>query len=201
MPKLYFRYGVMNSAKTANLLMMAHNYRSQGKKIILMKPSIDTRFGEHTIKSRAVQEMTADIIILPCCRIFDIPEDTACVLVDEAQFLSPVNVEGLRELSETVPIVCYGLRTDYRSFLFPGSKRLLEIADTIEEVKTICVNCEKKAIINAKFFYSTGVCENGNSEDMCNDRVKIILKSGSDKPDLGSENKYQSMCFSCWNTS
>lgn len=227
MPKLYFRHGTMNSSKTANLLMVAHNYKTQGKKVILMKPSIDIRFGKQIIKSRAVQEMTADILILPGRRVFELQNDLDCVLVDEAQFLSAVNVEGLRNLSQHVPVICYGLRTDYRSYLFPGSKRLLELADTIEEIKTICVSCDRKAIINAKFFYHSvydaseggiegqddnpdpdcemitvrdknktrvyNVCENINK------RKKVILKSGSDKPDLGSEEKYQPMCWCCWN--
>jgi len=221
----------MNSSKTANLLMVAYNYKTQGKKVILMKPFIDNRFGEQIIKSRAVQEMTADILIMPHRRVFELPNDINCVLVDEAQFLTPVNVEGLRNLSQHVTVICYGLRTDYRSYLFPGSKRLLELADTIEEIKTICVNCDRKAIINAKFFYhsvyhsvyiisegieghsdNTGpdceiitvrdknetrvynVCENINK------RKKVILNSGSDKPDLGSEEKYQPMCWSCWNS-
>lgn len=227
MPKLYFIHGPMNSSKTANLLMVAYNYKTQGKKVILMKPFIDNRFGEQIIKSRAVQEMTADILIMPRRRVFELPNDINCVLVDEAQFLTPVNVEGLRNLSQHVTVICYGLRTDYRSYLFPGSKRLLELADTIEEIKTICVNCDRKAIINAKFFYhsvyiisegieghsdNTGtdceiitvrdknetrvynVCENINK------RKKVILNSGSDKPDLGSEEKYQPMCWSCWNS-
>lgn len=224
MPKLYFRHGPMNSSKTANLLMVAYNYKTQGKKVILMKPSIDNRFGEQIIKSRAVQEMVADILIMPCRRVFELPNDVNCVLVDEAQFLSPVNVEGLRNLSQHVPVICYGLRTDYRSYLFPGSKRLLELADTIEEIKTICVNCDRKAIINAKFFYhnvysvSEGNEDNPNPDcemitvrdrnetrvyNVCeniNKRKKVILKSGSDKPDLGSEEKYQPMCWSCWNS-
>lgn len=227
MPKLYFRYGTMNSSKTANLLMVAYNYKSQGKKVVLMKPSIDTRFGANNIKSRAVQEMEADIIILPCRRVFELPNDVSCVLVDEAQFLTPINVEGLRNLSQHVPVICYGLRTDYKAYLFPGSKRLLELADTIEEIKTICVNCNKKAIINAKFFYhsvysiSEDIEERHDVDDLAecetitvrdgnetrvytvcenvNKRKKVILKSGSDKPDLGSEEKYQPMCWSCWN--
>lgn len=228
MPKLYFRHGPMNSSKTANLLMVAYNYKAQGKKVILMKPSIDNRFGEQIIKSRAVEEMSADILILPCRRVFELQKDVSCVLVDEAQFLTSINIEGLRDLSQHVPVICYGLRTDYRSYLFPGSKRLLELADTIEEIKTICVNCDRKAIINAKFFYhsvysvSEGDIE-GQEDNPISDcdiitvkdknetgvytvcenikkRKKVILKSGSDKPDLGSEEKYQPMCWSCWNS-
>lgn len=185
--KLYFKYGTMNSSKTANLLMTAHNYRSQGKKVLLMKPSIDTRFGETTITSRAVQETKADIILTEGIYDFStiVPNDIHCVLVDEAQFLSSKNVEGLRKLTSRVPVICYGLRTDYRTFLFPGSKRLLELADSIEEIKTVCVTCDKKAIINAKFF----------NDDM---NKKIIIRGGSNIIDLGAEEKYQPMCWKCW---
>jgi len=185
MPKLYFRHGTMNSSKTANLLMVAHNYRAQGKNVILMKPSIDNRFGENVISSRAVQGMEADIIIDPKDSVFYIDHNVQCILVDEAQFLSGNNVDGLRELTRFVPVICYGLRTDYRSKLFSGSKRLLELADSIEEIKTICVKCNNKAIINAKFYYSE-------------DDRKIILKNGDGAVELGAEERYQPMCWYCW---
>ena len=194
MPKLYFRYGAMNSSKTANLLMVAHNYRSQGKNILLMKPSIDTRFGESVIASRAVGGMNADIVIFPDTNIITsiefgvlgglIPADIHCVLVDEAQFLSEKNVEELRRMTDHFPVICYGLRSDYRTRLFTGAKRLMELADTIEEVKTTCVQCDRKAIINAKF--------NQDGE------TKVIIREGSSKPDLGAEEKYQAMCWKCW---
>lgn len=186
MPKLYFRYGTMNSSKTANLLIVAHNYRSLGRKVILIKPEIDTRFGSNVIVSRAIsEEIKADIIVNADTSIISIPEDTQCVLVDEAQFLSEKNVEMLREISNNTPVICYGLRTDYRSKLFPGSKRLLELADTIEEIKTVCVNCDRKAVINAKFLHD-------------DKNRKIILRDGSSEPDLGAEEKYQPMCWKCW---
>jgi len=188
MPKLYFRHGTMNSSKTANLLMVSHNYRSQGKKVILIKPAIDTRFGKNTIDSRAVQGVQADMIITPQTAEFSIPEDTHCVLVDEAQFLSEKNVKGLRELTLNVPVICYGLRTDYRTRLFPGSKRLLELADTIEEIKTVCVQCDRKATINAKFYL-----------EFYPEHRKVIVRDGSEEPDLGTEDKYQPMCWKCWN--
>lgn len=188
MPKLYFRYGTMNSSKTANLLMVAYNYRSQNKKVILIKPEIDTRFGSNSIVSRAVKGVEADIISKADMINFDIPEDTCCVLVDEVQFMSKDNINALRKLTKKVPVICYGLRTDYRSELFSGSKRLFEVADAIEEVKTVCINCNKKAIINAKFF-----------TDFTN--TKIITRNGSEEPDLGAEEKYQPMCWFCWEKS
>jgi thymidine kinase len=176
----------MNSSKTANLLMLAHNYRSQGKRVILMKPSIDTRFGESKIASRAVEGMEADMILFPETNSFKelVLEDVHCILVDEAQFLSDTNVEALRKLTDKIPVICYGLRTDYRSQLFPGAKRLMELADTIEEIKTVCVQCDHKAIINAKF-HQCGT-------------MRSIIRDGSDKPDLGAEEKYQPMCWKCW---
>lgn len=190
MPKLYFRYGTMNSSKTANLMMVAHNYRTQNKKIILAKPIVDDRNGNTKIASRAIGSVEADINIYPykinnfTHIISESKEEVHCILVDEAQFLSESNVEELRKLTNQIPVICYGLRTDYRSQLFPGSKRLLELADTIEEIKTICVQCKNKAIINCKFSVE-------------NNR-QIFIKSGSDKPDIGAEEKYKPLCWKCW---
>ena len=154
MPKLYFRHGVVSSAKTLNLLAVAHSYKSQGKKVLLLKPEIDVRFGSAPIKSRAGLEQNADFIIKADSSIYDIPdlkkEGVHCVLVDEAQFLAPIHVEQLRHITSqwNVPVICYGLRTDFRTNLFPGSQRLLELADSIEEVKTTCFTCNKKAVFN-----------------------------------------------------
>ena len=189
MPKLYFRFGTMNSSKTANLLMVAHNYRSQNKKILLVKPGCDNRFGQDTIVSRAGPSANADILITPDMKVLNIPEGVLCILVDEAQFLSEANVDLLRDISLKIAVICYGLRTDYQSKLFPGSKRLMEVADSIEEIKTICVVCENKAIINAKFYYD----EESN--------YKKIVREGSSSIDLGAENKYQPMCWKCWTIS
>ena len=153
MAKLYFRHGTVGSAKTLNLLAVAHNYERQGKKIEVLKPRFDTRFGAEEVASRAGLSRTAH-------RLLD--EDTVldpaefvgchCVLVDEAQFLTPRHVEQLRDVSRAArcPVICYGLRTDFRTELFPGSRRLLELADSIEEVKTTCAFCNKKALLNLK---------------------------------------------------
>ena len=183
MPKLYFRYGTMNSSKTANLLMTAHNYKTLGKKVIIIKPSIDHR--SQNIHSRAIGEIDADIILNNETILNKIDPDVCCILVDEAQFLTEINVNNLRELSQIVPVICYGLRTDYRSKLFTGSKRLMEVADTIEEIKTVCTNCiNKKAIINAKFTDNNG--------------CKEIIYEGSSEPDFGREEKYTTLCWECW---
>ncbi len=153
MAKLYFRYGAVGSAKTLNLLAVAHSYRQQNKEVLLIKPDLDTRFGKNQIRSRSGLEKEADILISPNTRFS--PEELAglhAILVDEAQFLSADFIDHLREISVKldIPVLCYGLRTDFRSFLFEGSKRLLEIADAVEEVKTTCHFCNKKAIFNLK---------------------------------------------------
>lgn len=160
--KLYFRYGTMDSAKTLNLLAVAHNYRKQGKRCALMKPRLDVRFGEAAIRSRSGLEAEADFLVGP---EDDLPMEELskldCVLVDEAQFLSEKNIESLRELTivHGVPVICYGLRTDFQARLFVGSKRLLELADAIEEVKVTCYFCGKKAIFNLRMVDGHGVFE------------------------------------------
>jgi thymidine kinase len=151
--KLYFRYGTMDSAKTLNLLAVAHNYRKQGKRVLLVKPRIDTRFGSTTIASRSGLSAEADLV-LDEEAVLD-PAQLAgyhCVLVDEAQFLTPAAVEALRRatVDPGVPVICYGLRTDFRTRLFPGAQRLMELADRIEEVKVTCQYCNGKAICNLR---------------------------------------------------
>jgi len=152
--KLYFRYGTMDSAKSMNLLAVAHNYRKQGKRILLMKPRLDTRFGASKISSRSGLEAEADVMIDGDTTLD--PADFAgvdCVLVDEAQFLPPPVIEDLRRITVDpgVPVICYGLRTDFRTNLFPGAQRLMELADRIEEVKVTCQYCHRKAICNLRF--------------------------------------------------
>lgn len=162
MAKLYFRYGTMDSAKTLNLLAVAHNYRKQGKRCLLIKPRVDTRFGVSTIASRSGLEAQADVVVdehteLPASMF----AGTHCVLVDEAQFLTPRAVEDLRRatVDPGVPVICYGLRTDFRSKLFPGAQRLLELADRIEEVKVTCQYCNSKAILNLRLVDGKAVTE------------------------------------------
>lgn len=154
MAKLYFRYGTMDSAKSMNLLAVAHNYRKQGKRVLLVKPRLDVRFGAAKISSRSGLEAEADLMLDEDSSLD--PRDFAgldCVLVDEAQFLSPSVIEDLRRITDDpgVPVICYGLRTDFRTKLFPGAQRLMELADGIEEVKVTCQYCQKKAICNLRF--------------------------------------------------
>jgi thymidine kinase len=156
--KLYFRYGTMDSAKSMNLLAVAHNYRKQGKRVLLVKPRLDSRFGSDTIASRSGLEAKADLLIdehtvLAASEFADLD----CVLVDEAQFLPPPVIDDLRRITidPGVPVICYGLRTDFRTKLFPGAQRLMELADRIEEVKVTCQYCAKKAICNLRFVNGT----------------------------------------------
>ena len=154
MAKLYFRYGTMDSAKSMNLLAVAHNYRKQGKRVLLMKPQLDTRFGASKISSRCGLEADADMLVDDDTALD--PRDFAgldCILVDEAQFLPPWIIEDLRRITVDpgIPVICYGLRTDFRTRLFPGAQRLMELADRIEEVKVTCQYCAKKAICNLRF--------------------------------------------------
>lgn len=182
MAKLYFRHGTVGSAKTLNLLAVAHNYRQQGKKILLMKPSFDTRFGKECIKSRAGLEQEADLLIHPETNLLSLDyTNVSCVLVDEAQFLAEKTIEELRKitLDWDLPIICYGLRTDFKSRLFEGSRRLMELADSIEEVKATCHYCNRKSIMNLKYV-------NG----------KAIAKGPS--VELGAEEKYLPACYNCY---
>jgi len=182
MAKLYFRYGAVGSAKTLNLLAVAHNYEQQGKRAFLIKPKIDTRFGKTVVKSRAGLEREADLLAsddteLDCPQL----EDVSCVLVDEAQFLSPAFVDQLRRLAVVceVPVICYGLRTDFRTGLFPGAQRLFELADIIEPVKTTCAYCERAASFNLKL-------------------VDGKPTVAGPTLDLGTEEKYLPACAGCY---
>ena len=154
MAKLYFRYGTMDSAKSMNLLAVAHNYRKQGKRVLLMKPRLDTRFGAAKISSRCGLEAEADLVV-DAETALDPRDFTGldCILVDEAQFLPPWVIEDLRRITVDpgIAVICYGLRTDFRTRLFPGAQRLMELADRIEEVKVTCQYCAKKAICNLRF--------------------------------------------------
>jgi thymidine kinase len=182
MAKLYFRHGTVGSAKTLNLLAVAHNYRQQGKGVLLLKPEMDVRFGKDQIQSRAGLQMQADALVGPTTNLFDLNfEGVACILVDEAQFLSMEHVDQLREITlvKNIPTICYGLRTDFRTKLFPGSLRLMEVADSIEEVKASCYFCNRKSIMNIKHVNGKATLEGPTVQ-------------------LGAEEKYLPVCFSCY---
>lgn len=189
MAKLYFRYGVVGSAKTLNLLAVAHNYRQQGKEVLLVKPALDVRFGLDNIRTRAGLETQADVLA-PEDGMIPLPalDGISCILVDEAQFLHPDAVDQLRHITYSavsqdaifgIPVICYGLRTDFRQQLFPASQKLLALADSIEEIKTTCYDCGKKAVFNLK---------------LVNDAPTKIGPS----IELGCEEKYLPVCANCY---
>ncbi len=162
MAKLYFRYGAMNSGKSTAMLQAAYNYEERGQQVLLAKPSIDTR-GDKGIVSRLGVTRPVDFVITPeddvyetfareRARVFESTGlDVSCLLVDEAQFLSESQVDDLLRIAiqEGVPVLAYGIRTDFQTVAFPGSRRLLEISHSLEELKTIC-RCGRKAIFNTR---------------------------------------------------
>lgn len=180
MAKLYFRHGTVGSAKTLNLLAVAHNYRQQNKPVLLLKPEIDTRFGRGVIQTRAGISMLADVVVGDTLELPAL-DGVACILVDECQFLHHSHIDRLREITyqNDIPVICYGLRTDFRTNLFPAARRLFELADSIEEVKTICHYCLRKAIFNLK---------------LLNGKPTIAGPS----VELGCEEKYLPVCAGCY---
>lgn len=148
MAKLIFRYGVMGSSKSTNLLEVAHNYNQAGKNVLIMKPQIDTK-GDKNIVSRLGVSRLVDFIIKPTTEIgnkvidFMGSKKIHCVLIDEIQFLEVEQIDQLFHIAKdlNIPVICYGLRTDYMQRGFKASERLLLLADSIEELKTICCNC------------------------------------------------------------
>ena len=163
MAKLYFRYGAMGASKSANALMVQYNYLERGKKALLCKPALDKRDGELLVHSRMGLEapcLTAEELLSRPENFFTGPEKPDCIIVDEAQFLTTAQVEGFVKVVDTykIPVICYGLKSDFQSLLFEGSKRLLELADEIEEIPTICW-CGKKARFNARYVGDTLVRE------------------------------------------
>lgn len=166
MAKLYFRYGAMGSSKSANILMVRYNYEKRGQYAILLKPRTDDRDGEHKIQSRIGLSAPAEYVddfLKEISKLWNGKETeylyhgkkVNAILVDEAQFLSPEEVDALSDIVDfyEIPVLCYGLRTDFLNHLFPGSRRLMEIADVIEEVPTVCW-CGKRAQCNTR--YSNG---------------------------------------------
>ena len=181
MAKLYFRYGVMGSSKSANALMVRYNYEERGQRALMVKPVIDQREGERIVNSRIG-------LRYPCIWFEELEgmsreeiQSYQCVIVDESQFLSREQVRYLTDIVDdmNVPVICYGLRADFKGDLFPGSAELLATADIIEEVKTICW-CGKKAVCNARF-----------------DESGHVLKEG-EQVVLGANDQYIGLCRKHW---
>jgi len=155
MAKLYFKYGAMGSSKTAQALITKYNYEENDMSVWLIKPSADTRDGAATIRSRIGLEAQCDVIT-PNMDIYALYQQTrlgCCnvIIVDECQFMTPRQIDQLRTIVDEhgIPVLCFGLRTDFQTKLFPGSLRLMELADCIEEIKTMC-DCGAKATVNAR---------------------------------------------------
>lgn len=160
MAKLYFRFGAMNSGKSTALLQAAYNYEERGQRVLVAKPRVDTK-GEATIVSRLGVARVVDVMIEQSDNLVEIidfhvshgseQKTLSCVLLDESQFLTPAQVDNLFVVAveRNIPVLAYGIRTDFQTIAFPGSRRLLEIAHSLEELKTIC-RCGKKAIFNAR---------------------------------------------------
>ena len=183
MAKLYFKYGAMGSSKTANALITKFNYEERGMKVWLIKPSTDTRDGAAVVQSRIGLMAEADIIT-PKKDIFSefgLHSDCDVIIADECQFLTAGQIDDLRRIVDEldVPVLCFGLRTDFLTHTFEGSHRLFEVADSITEIKTIC-KCGKKAIVNARIDADGRVLTRGGQ----------IL--------LGGNDSYVAMCHSCW---
>ena len=184
MAKLYFKYGAMGCSKTAQALITKFNYEERGMKVLLMKPSVDNRDGATIIKSRI--GLTAEAVTVPQTQnIYELYNekysDCNVVIVDECQFLTPEQVDELGDIviDYNIPVLCFGLATDFLTHLFPGSRRLFEIAESISEIKSVC-RCGVKATVNAR------MDDNGN-----------IVYSG-EQVVLGGNDRYVAMCRKCW---
>ena len=188
MAKLYFRYGAMNSGKSTALMQVAHNYEERGMRVLILKPSIDTKGGDKLVSRLGVERsvdisITPDMDVLACVRA-DIAQHgvLACVLTDESQFFTPEQADQLFMITVdlNIPVICYGLRADFSLKGFPGSTRLLEIAHNIEEMKTICA-CGRKAMFNGRKV-------NG----------EFVFEGAQVAIDMQDNVEYQSLCPQCY---
>ncbi len=184
MAKLYFKFGAMGCSKTAQALITKFNYEERGMKVLLLKPAIDDRDGVNTVKSRIGLEEEA-VTVGGSENVYEkyLNDYSDCnvIIVDECQFLSPEQVDQLADIviNENIPVLCFGLSTDFTTHLFPGSKRLFEIAESIAEIKSVC-NCGSKATVNARL--------DGNGR---------IVTRGS-QVCIGGNDRYVAMCRKCW---
>ena len=183
MAKLYFKYGAMGSSKTANALITKFNYEERGMKVWLIKPSLDDRDGASVVRSRIGLSANAEIITPDKNILEEFEKHRECdvIIADECQFLTSAQIDQLRAVVDKldIPVLCYGLRTDFLTHLFEGSRRLFEVADSITEIKTICA-CGKKALVNARIDGEGNIVTEGGQ----------ILIGGNDS--------YVAMCHSCW---
>ena len=185
MAKLYFKYGAMGSSKTAQALITKYNYEENDLKVWLIKPSADVRDGAATLRSRIGLEARVEVIPpeADVLERFVREKEGSCdvIIVDECQFLSEAQIDQLRAIVDehNVPVMCFGLRTDFQTKLFPGSLRLMEVADTIQEIKTIC-DCGAKATVNARIDGEGHIVTQG---------AQVVL---------GGNDSYIAMCHKCY---
>lgn len=186
MHKLYFKFGVMGCSKSAQALMCKFNYEQKGFKTLLLKPSVDTRSdkdGKTFVRSRIglsceAYSFSKDENLFDLYKKQSQKSDIKAIIVDECQFCTKEQIEQLKDVCDYVPVFCYGLKTNFKSELFEGSKRLLEIADSLTELKSIC-KCGRKAIINA-------LVVDG----------KVVTEGSTIK--IGGDECFESMCYKCW---
>ena len=185
MAKLYFKYGAMGSSKTAQALITKYNYEENDLKVWLIKPSADTRDGKQILRSRIGREAEVEVIPpeMDILARFDETRRGDCnvIIVDECQFLTEQQIDELRAIvnDRNVPVMCFGLRTDFQTKLFPGSRRLMELADEIQEIKTMC-DCGAKATVNARIDSSGHIITQG---------AQVVL---------GGNDSYIAMCHKCY---
>jgi thymidine kinase len=199
--KLYFRFGAMNSGKSTAMLQAAYNYEERGHRVLLAKPAVDTK-GDMGILSRLGVTRDVDFVLTPDADAYGkfqhhrertikrFGRDVSCLLVDEAQFLSEAQVDDLLRIAilENIPVIAYGIRTDFQTVAFPGSRRLLEIAHSLEELKTIC-RCGRKAIFNARKIDGIFVFD---GDQVAIDTSIEVSESGA------REVTYESLCGACY---
>lgn len=184
MAKLYFKYGAMGSSKTAQALITKFNYEERGMKVWLIKPALDDRDGKSIIRSRIGLEAVCDTVKDDTDLFLELTEhhnDIDVIIADECQFFTEKHVDDLRRIVDErdIPVLCFGLRTDFLCHLFTGSKRLFETADSIAEIKTIC-SCGSKATVNARLDENMNVVTEG---------AQVML---------GGNDCYIAMCHKCW---
>ena len=184
MAKLYFKYGAMGSSKTAQALITKYNYEENDLKVWLIKPSADTRDGAEILRSRIGLEAQVEVIP-PGVDIYarflgGNARRSDVIIVDECQFMTEKQIDQLRAIVDehNIPVICFGLRTDFQTKLFPGSRRLMEVADTIQEIKTIC-DCGAKATVNARV----------NAGYIVTEGAQVVL---------GGNDSYIAMCHKCY---
>ena len=183
MAKLYFKYGAMGSSKTANALITKFNYEERGMRVWLIKPALDVRDGADTVRSRIGLSADADALSkeTDIYKAFRDGRDDHVIIADECQFFTAEQIDQLRRIVDEfdVPVLCFGLRTDFLTHLFEGSRRLFEVADSIAEIKTVC-ECGSKAIVNARIDGEGRVVTEG---------AQLLL---------GGNDSYVAMCHRCW---